>query len=260
MRVKNRLAAVIFKVVLIIGCGYGLTEMSGLLKVGISSRMFAYYTNLSDIAALAFTMVSAVHTAVALIRQGNRQTADFLPWLKRALVLTISVTLLVYHFVLGPTMYRMNVNYEVYGCTDILIHYFTPIMFILDWILFDEKGKTRWFDPLLWLLLPVAYLVFVLIRAEVAEPLNAAGARYPYYFLDIDALGAKSVAGYVIICLAAFTALGYIVMALDNLPGFVLKRRKTGVEVLETKEIGTYINPAAKNAAKTSREAGITKK
>jgi hypothetical protein len=138
----------------------------------------------------------------------------------------VTVTVSVYHFVLAPILYRMNLNYEVFSLPDILVHYFTPIMFILDWLLFDEKNRVKWFDPFLWLLLPVSYLVFVLIRAEVAEPLNSAGVRYPYYFLDLDAISLREFTGYVLSCAAVFTVAGYIYYFIDKFSVLSLKRKR----------------------------------
>jgi len=75
--------------------------------------------------------------------------STLLPGLKYALMMMITITVVVYHFVLAPMVFRMNLNYEVYSLPDILIHYFTPLMFILDWLLFDEKNQVRRIDPLL---------------------------------------------------------------------------------------------------------------
>ncbi|MCL2702697.1 MAG: Pr6Pr family membrane protein [Defluviitaleaceae bacterium] len=220
MYIKNRGLALVFRLAALSGCGYGMAAMSNIFGGGFQTGMLIYYTNLSNIAVFAYLLASAAHTACGIARHGVYGQSTLLPGLKRALIMMITVTMLVYHFVLAPLLFTMDVslNYAVHGLTDILVHYFTPLMLIADWLLFDEKERVRWFEPLQWLILPFAYLVFIMIRAEVGAPLNSAGLRYPYFFLDLDIYGPFSVMGHVTLCMLAFSAVGYVFFALDKLP------------------------------------------
>ncbi len=57
----------------------------------------------------------------------------------------ITVTWLVAHFILGS--FTMGASLRV---SIRLVHYVVPIMTLLDWLLFDEKGRMRATSPLLW--------------------------------------------------------------------------------------------------------------
>lgn len=73
--------------------------------------------------------------------------------------------------------------------SNILLHYVVPICTVIDWLVFDEKG---WFSvrtALLWLLAPLGYFVFVMNAVALGAQLGPYGARYPYFFLDVDELG-----------------------------------------------------------------------
>jgi hypothetical protein len=224
MYIKNRAAALIFRVLLLAGCAYGLIMVSGVFQGRLSGLMLAYYTNLSNILCFGYMLLAAVHTLAGIVTKRPAGFPAPLPKIKRAFTLMIAITVVVYHFILAPGMYRMNYNYQVFSGTDILIHYFTPIMFILDWALFDKKNGIRWYEPLSWLIIPVAYLVYVLIRAEVGAPLNALGVRYPYLFLDFDLLEAAQVYGYIALCAAGIVAIGYLFFLLDKLPALFAAR------------------------------------
>ncbi|EXJ51969.1 hypothetical protein [Microbacterium sp. MRS-1] len=57
--------------------------------------------------------------------------------------------------------------------TDDLVHIVTPI---LDWALFVPKGHLRRHDPLLWVLIPFAYVAFAYTYSAVGAGSRAARA------------------------------------------------------------------------------------
>lgn len=128
--------------------------------------------------------------------------------------------MLVYHFVLAPQLFAMQSEYRPFTPRDILIHYATPFCVIVDWLLFVPKGRYRWYHPLAWLLLPLEYLLFAMLRAEVGGPLPG-GGRYPYFFLDLDVLGWGRLQANVAVLAVAFAVLGYLGYGLDRLLGRV---------------------------------------
>ena len=54
----------------------------------------------------------------------------------------------------------------------------TLCLLIADWLFFVRKGSFRWFDPLLWTLIPYAYLVFGFTRAALDTEFRE-GQKYP---------------------------------------------------------------------------------
>jgi hypothetical protein len=90
-------------------------------------------------------------------------------------------------------------------------------MVIFDWLLFSPKRAFRWRDPLLWTAIPFAYLIAMFIRAEIGGILAGFGTRFPYFFMDVDAIGWAGVSGYVAVIALAFIALGYIMVVIDRL-------------------------------------------
>ena len=66
--------------------------------------------------------------------------------------------------------------------SNIILHYLTPIAFIIDWVLTETKLKYKWNYLLYWTIYPIGYLVFAFIHGTFT-------IDYLYPFLDISKLG-----------------------------------------------------------------------
>jgi hypothetical protein len=58
-----------------------------------------------------------------------------------------------------------------------LVHYLMPVVVVADWILAPPRRRIRFGRALLWLVYPVGYLVYSLVRGALV-------GWYPYPFLD----------------------------------------------------------------------------
>lgn len=65
---------------------------------------------------------------------------------------------------------------------DELLHSIIPLLFIVLWLFFIPKGKILWKSVLAWLLYPVIYLIFILMR-------GVSSSFYPYPFIDVHKIG-----------------------------------------------------------------------
>jgi len=214
MYIKNRIAALVYRCLILAACSAGLGLNFFIRQGRFDSQSLIYYTNLSNLLCLLYFVPLTARTAIRL-RDGAVGDVTLLPRLKGAFTLMIAVTLLVYHFVLaGGNMPAYNGTQRWMANT--LLHYIAPALVILDWVLFDQKRVFLWFDPLLWLIIPLLYAIFTFIRAEIGGEMGGRGSRFPYFFLDVDALGWGQVLGYVGAIALVFTALGYVMLLLDR--------------------------------------------
>jgi len=92
---------------------------------------------------------------------------------------------------------------------DSLLHDVLPPLYLAYWIAFVPKGELRWIDPIYWLVYPVAYFVYILLRGALIS-------SYPYSFLDAAVLGYSRLAGNAVILLATFLAAGWLCVAVDR--------------------------------------------
>jgi hypothetical protein len=65
---------------------------------------------------------------------------------------------------------------------DRLLHIAVPVLALLGWLVFGPRGRAAGSDLLPFLVLPVAWLGYTLVRGEVV-------GWYPYPFIDVDEPG-----------------------------------------------------------------------
>jgi hypothetical protein len=91
----------------------------------------------------------------------------------------------------------------------VLLHYVTPVLFVLWWLTSGADGRTRWSDISWWMLYPVAYLVYALTRAPLAGEVT-------YPFLDVAKNGPASVAVSALAITGLFLVLCIIAVLADH--------------------------------------------
>lgn len=215
MYIRNGRFKQLYRLFFLFVCEAGIIlQYAGMAGKGDLRMLTAYYTILSNI--LCF-----IYFAVLVIAQRKKENA----LIRGAVTMCITVTGLVYHFMLGGfmgTAAGAGVHVTALSVSNILVHYVVPILVILDYFLFVPKGQYKSLYPLAWLVLPYAYFAFSMVRAEVStRTFTGFGAtsRYPYPFLDVDLYGWDKVLLIVLAVTVAFIALGYIVYVLDRLLG-----------------------------------------
>ncbi|MHA2048933.1 MAG: Pr6Pr family membrane protein [Promethearchaeota archaeon] len=98
--------------------------------------------------------------------------------LKGAFTLYISITFLFFAVLLS-WMYQPT-GFAAF--TNLILHYITPIAFIIDWVLTENEKRYKWKYLLYWIIYPIGYLVFAFIHGTFT-------GNYLYYFLDASVFG-----------------------------------------------------------------------
>ncbi len=98
------------------------------------------------------------------------------------------------------------------------------IMYIADWVLFYEKKKVEISYPLISVLFPLCYGIFIFIYAAIykfdSSVLNYFGTGpliYPYFFLNIETYGVGGVCLWMLGLGAVFVGVRFIFMGIDRL-------------------------------------------
>ena len=84
-----------------------------------------------------------------------------------------------YHVLLSGRVPEMG---PLWWTADRMLHYLVPVASVAWWMASVPKSRLRFSDPPTWLVYPVTYLGYALVR-------GAFDGWYPYYFLDVSALG-----------------------------------------------------------------------
>jgi len=125
--------------------------------------------------------------------------------LKGAITLFITTTFIFFAILLAP-FYRPT-GFAAF--TNIVLHYLTPIAFIVDWILTETKTKYKWNYLPYWTIYPLCYLLFSFIHGSFT-------GDYIYPFLNFNQLGIPGVAIFVSIIFATGIVLGSLYIAINR--------------------------------------------
>lgn len=219
MRIHSKTASLVFKsIIVVVGC-IALVSQLGLFAGAFRPRFFYFFTNLSNVVAIAYLIGAMAH----LVRSKSNQSDTWAPPFKYAAMMSVTVTCLVAYFLLGGGLIGPEGGFSP---ALLVLHFIVPIGSVLDWLLFDEKGHMSLAGPFTWIAFPLIYFVYVLFMVNVLGiSMNGFGdGRYPYPFIDIDILGAGTVALTSVALAVAFVALGYIYVGIDRLLAQLKKR------------------------------------
>ena len=198
------MASAAFKLLLALSGLAGILIQCGVFTKRPDFSSLRYYTLISNALLVAYFFPAAFFA----LRHDDRM----LPSLKGALTMGITVTGLVFHMLLSGS-FTMGGSAAV---ANQLLHTCTPLMAVLDWLLFDEKGRYHKWMPLQWALLPDVYFVLATLYGFFSGGRFVNGSRFPYFFIDYDTLGVGRVLLNVLGLNLAFIALGYVFVAIDG--------------------------------------------
>ncbi|WP_107469390.1 Pr6Pr family membrane protein [Streptomyces sp. Tue6028] len=183
------------------------------LLAGSALHVLAYFTIQANILVAVTFAVSARRAWAARRPLSGAVTG--------ATLLYIVITGLVYHLILTDRPGGFSMTGEAGAPTgwpwvaDQLLHTVTPIVVIADWLLLTHPGRTALRHAATWVLYPLFYLVFSLIRGAMLAP--GTPDRYLYPFVDVDRHGYVGILGNTAILGLGFYALALVTIAVDHL-------------------------------------------
>lgn len=197
----------------------GLLLHSQLIPRGrIRAGMFCFYTNQSN---LLLTVYELLLFCTGFYPGGWLWAALTDVRVSCAMALCIWVTHLIYQFVLVPYEQRKGLKFADFGGNfgNLCVHYFTPLLAVMQWLLFAPKENLSILCAVWWLILPLSYTVFALLRASGGKPIGHTGLLYPYPFMDLQQLGWGKFLRNAAVLLVLFFLLGYVLVGLGFLVG-----------------------------------------
>lgn len=126
-------------------------------------------------------------------------------WLTTSAAVAIAVVGVVYFAVLRRLWHPTGLQFWV----DAALHYGTPLLFLAFWVAGVPRCSVRWTDLSRILLYPLLYLVYVFAR-------GAATGLYPYFFIEIPAIGIAATARNTLLVIAAFLVVACSLILLNR--------------------------------------------
>lgn len=206
---------IVFCVISALACVLSLGYFSrvyGSAEFTFSHDFWQYYTNLSNYYCLGIGIAVCAGTVKKLRNGETRGYNTVAPTLKFCGVVMIMVTFLVYTILLGEPLKLEFWN----SLGNLSYHIVAPIMFIVDFFIFDRHRQIKILDPVKCTFMPLGYVVYILVYGAICRAANL-NFEYPYFFLNVDKLGYGGVIGWVAILLVVFIAIGYVLFVYDKL-------------------------------------------
>lgn len=161
---------------------------------------FGYFTVLTNL------LVACSLSAVLRQREGRADVLLARPSVLAGVAASIALVGLSYHVLLRHIWNPQGAQWVA----DVLLHYVTPCLFVLWWLLKAPWPAMRWWSPLVWALYPIAYLAYALLRGLWL-------GSYPYPFIDVPALGYGRVMVNAFGLLAVFLVIASVLVGLKHL-------------------------------------------
>lgn len=179
---------------------------------------YVHFTNISNYLCLGIMFAELIQTA----KKRTDSCVTVAPALKFVAMLGILLTFLVFNILLAGAEGRdPQANWRI---GSLCAHVVLPIMYVADWLLFYERGKCKWYYPVLSTLLPIAYITFIFIQAVIMKfdsSILITGTTtpliYPYFFLNLETQGVGGVLKWIVILLIAFIVGGYLFLGIDRI-------------------------------------------
>ena len=218
--IKNRTAQLVFQTIY---CTLGLVGFIASLGIFDNIKMirwdfYVHFTNISNFLCIGVMVASLIQT----IKKKDDSYVTTAPTLKFIGMLGILLTFLVFNIMLAGAEGRdPQLNWRIGSLT---FHVVLPIMYIVDWFLFYERKKCKWYYPLASISFPLVYAIFIFIQAAILGfdtsiliPGSTTPLIYPYFFVNLETQGVGGVLKWILILFVAFVAVGYLFFGIDKI-------------------------------------------
>lgn len=182
----------------------------------IRSGFFVFYTNLSNLLLAVYQLALGVSSCAS-------QDGVF-RWLSStgvalSMTLCIFVTHLIYQWVLVPSARKRgkalsDIGFSSFG--NLCVHYAVPWLTVVQWLLWQDKSGLTVGHAAWWLVLPLSYFAFGMLRGAAGKPIGHTKQRYPYPFMDPQVMG-RRFWPVILLLIAAFFALGCLFVLIGRL-------------------------------------------
>ena len=218
--IRNRTVQLIFQTIYctlgFVGCVASLGIFDNIKN--IRWDFYVHFTNISNFFCLGIMLTALIQT----VKKKEDSFVTAVPLLKFIGMLGILLTFLVFNIMLAGAEGRdPQANWRIGSLT---FHVVLPIMYVVDWFLFYERGKSKWYYPVQSIAFPLAYATFLLVQAiilgfdsSILIPTSTTPLIYPYFFVNIDTQGVAGVLMWIAILALVFVAVGYLFYWIDNL-------------------------------------------
>lgn len=126
---------------------------------------------------------------------------------------TVSAAVALYILVVGIVYYALLYNSDKPFGPEVLathiLHAYMPLAYLAIWFYMLRNADLRYRDTFKWLMFPLVYFIYILIRGEIIR-------KYPYFFIDVEKYGYAQVIANALGVLVFFMLMGATIVFADT--------------------------------------------
>jgi len=196
--IKNKIFALVFRAASLLFALIGLLTEMGIFRGSFLPGTLAYYTIQSNILVIALFAILTVRTAAGL-REGRTGSAGYFARFEMVCAIDIMLTFVVYWTLLVPILPTTAGGYSLWSFGNFAVHGITPLLCLLDYILFTQAPHLKYRDVYYTCIFPFVYLAATSLAGLSGyvysiSQVDGKPVRFPYFFYDFDRLGLLSLA------------------------------------------------------------------
>lgn len=215
--------SLLFKILILFISEVGLVLNFKLL--GITGSL-PFFTIISNMLCFLFYLV-----IVILMITKNLNKNKYYYIFKGTITMGVVITMFVYQLLIAPNGLDVYEK-DILACE--LVHLIVPVLVLLDYFIFAEKGNIKKNYPFYWCSILLAYLIFVAIYSLCGGTFN--GEKVPYFFLDVEELGLFRVIIYCTVIMVFYIGCGHIAYMIDNKLKIEIKPNKKLIKKIRKKD------------------------
>lgn len=209
----RRKVSIIYKILVTLSLAAGI--LINVVKTASVSAILSYYTLQSNIICL----VAFIGIVIMELRKWQKNDVYYL--IKGAITIAILITGITYLCALAPVGFQMDFQKETLAnktISNLLVHVVSPILVLVDYFLFDEKGNFKRFYPIIWLFIPFDYVLYVYTYGSSGGTFyNIGGSnKFAYFFLDYEKIGYLGVAKWITAITCSILFVSYLLVYIDK--------------------------------------------
>jgi len=185
--IRNKPIALAYRIASLLFAIAGILSLLGVFDGQWHGTTLFFYTAQSNLLAVALFAMLIAKTIKGI--RGRDVHAGYLPRFSMVVVIDILVTFFVYWILLAPTLE----GYEQWTFFNLSVHAVTPLLCLVDYILFTQPRHLKYRDVYAVVIYPVFYVIFATIAGFAGQvywtEADGLPLRFPYFFFDYDRIG-----------------------------------------------------------------------
>lgn len=180
-------------------------------SAGFAVDIWLYFTIQSNVMVCAYLLIESIGLVNRRFFPGGVLPSP----VQGGILLYILITGIVFNTLLVPLMPIRNFDNFI----GHINHTFTPILFFIDWLVNQKKGNYKGRHLWLWIIYPVAYLIFGSIEGIVT-------GHFRYFFMDFIKQPLGTYFLLIAIVIVFFIGVGGLIVLCDRMMARKAERAK----------------------------------